>query len=166
MNQKSESPSIVGEAGILRSAADTKSLNENDRGVSSAKEESARVPEAETGAAADVDDTRDTKNVSDVNENDEDEPESDSAKATTKAKKGSKAEASQQLVDHSYTDYAIVEEDDLRLLDENSSLLPKPSSAEEERVREKLRGMPCSYGPMKKNAGGVIQPFPGKVSYS
>lgn len=69
----------------------------------------------------------------------------------------------QQLVDHTYTNYAVVDEDDLRLLDEKSSLLPKPSSPEEEAAREKLKGMVCTYGPMKKNAGGVIQPFPGKL---
>ena len=70
----------------------------------------------------------------------------------------------QQYVDHAYVDYAIVEEDDLRLLDENSSLLPNPTSEGESNVREKLKGMSCTYGPMKKNAGGVVQPFPGKVS--
>ena len=69
----------------------------------------------------------------------------------------------QQLVDHTYTDYAIVDEDDLHLLDENSSLLPKPASVDEANAREKLKGMDCTYGPMKKNAGGVIQPFPGKL---
>mmetsp|Transcript_5226 Transcript_5226/g.10729 ORF Transcript_5226/g.10729 Transcript_5226/m.10729 type:complete len:851 (+) Transcript_5226:275-2827(+) len=69
----------------------------------------------------------------------------------------------QQLVDHTYTDYAIVDEDDLHLLDENPSLLPKASSAAEEKIREELKGMTCTYGPMKKNAGGVVQPFPGKL---
>lgn len=69
----------------------------------------------------------------------------------------------QQYVDHTYTDYAIVEEDDLRLLDENSSLLPNPASSGEASAREKLKGMSCTYGPMKKNAGGVVQPFPGKL---
>ena len=75
-----------------------------------------------------------------------------------------KRSITQQYVDHTYTDYAIVEEDDLRLLDENSSLLPNPASSGEASAREKLRGMSCTYGPMKKNAGGVVQPFPGKVS--
>mmetsp|Transcript_34804 Transcript_34804/g.73437 ORF Transcript_34804/g.73437 Transcript_34804/m.73437 type:complete len:289 (-) Transcript_34804:195-1061(-) len=69
----------------------------------------------------------------------------------------------QQYVDHTYTDYAIVEEDDLRLLDQNSSLLPNPTSSKEASAREKLKGMSCTYGPMKKNAGGVVQPFPGKL---
>lgn len=77
-----------------------------------------------------------------------------------------KSAANQQYVDHTYTDYAIVEEDDLRLLDENSSLLPVPSSSGEATAREKLKGMSCTYGPMKKNAGGVVQPFPGKVCVS
>ena len=69
-----------------------------------------------------------------------------------------------QYVDHTYTDYALVEEDDLRLLDENPTLLPNPASMGEFSAREKLRGMSCTYGPVKKNAGGVVQPFPGKVS--
>jgi hypothetical protein len=71
----------------------------------------------------------------------------------------------QQFVDHAYTDYALVDEDELRLLDENPSLLGRPTSAAESEARERLRGMmSCTYGPMKKNAGGVVQPFPGKVS--
>ncbi len=70
----------------------------------------------------------------------------------------------QQFVDHAYTDYALVDEDELRLLDENPSQLGRPTSAAESEARERLRGMSCTYGPMKKNAGGVVQPFPGKVS--
>ena len=90
---------------------------------------------------------------------DDSEDEQDRDKKTKKNK-------IQQYVDHAYVDYAIVEEDDLRLLDENSSLLPNPTSEGESNVREKLKGMSCTYGPMKKNAGGVVQPFPGKVSGS
>jgi hypothetical protein len=55
---------------------------------------------------------------------------------------------------------------DLRLLDENSSLLPEPKNDVEREVRKKLKGMACTYGPMRKSAGGVVQPFPGKVSAS
>ncbi|KAL7537017.1 hypothetical protein ACHAWF_005632 [Thalassiosira exigua] len=68
-----------------------------------------------------------------------------------------------RYVDHTYVDYAVVGDEDLRLLDENSSLLSKPATAAEASAREKLRGMSCTYGPMKKNAGGVVQPFPGKL---
>jgi len=49
------------------------------------------------------------------------------------------------------------------LLDENPTLLPNPASMGEFSAREKLRGMSCTYGPVKKNAGGVVQPFPGKL---
>ena len=68
------------------------------------------------------------------------------------------------LVDHSYTNYAILSEKELRLLDENSADFPEPKNEEERDVIEKLRSMTCTYGPMKKSAGGVVQPFPGKVS--
>lgn len=71
---------------------------------------------------------------------------------------------SQQYVDHSYTDYSIVTEDNLRLLDENPNKLPPPANSEEATVRKKLKGMLCTYGPMKKNPGGVTHPFPAKVS--
>lgn len=67
------------------------------------------------------------------------------------------------FVDHTYTDFAIVEDDDLRLLDENSSLLPAPASDSEAIARQKLGAMSCTFGPMKKHAGGVVQPFPGKL---
>ena len=70
----------------------------------------------------------------------------------------------QQYVDHSYFDYAVVDDEELRQLDEDASLLPAPVSGKAELAREKLIGMKCTFGPMKKNCGGVIQPFPGKVS--
>lgn len=69
-----------------------------------------------------------------------------------------------QMVDHTYTDYAIISKEvDVKLLEEESPELPEPSSEKESEVREKLKGMSCTYGPMRKNAGGVTQPFPGKL---
>ncbi len=71
----------------------------------------------------------------------------------------------QQYVDHSYNDYGMVDDDDEgRLLDKNAKLLPTPASSEVALEREELSGMRCTFGPMKKNTGGVMQPFPGKVS--
>lgn len=67
------------------------------------------------------------------------------------------------LVDHTYTNYALLSDKELVMLDEHSSMLPEPKSEEEKLVREKLLGMSCTYGPMKKSSGGVVQPFPGKV---
>merc|ERR1719253_1639138 len=66
-------------------------------------------------------------------------------------------------VDHTYYDYAVVGEDELRLLDENPALLPAAPGPAVADARERLAGMSCTYGPMKKNAGGVVVPFPGKL---
>ena len=73
------------------------------------------------------------------------------------AKASSKSNRKQQLVDHTYTDFSIISEE------EESPQLPKPSSKKDAGVRERLKGMSCTYGPMRKNAGGVTQPFPGKL---
>jgi hypothetical protein len=89
-------------------------------------------------------------------DDDAEEEEGDEKPASGKGKN--------MLVDHSYTNYAIMTDKELQMLDEHSSLLPEPKNEEEKEVREKLRGMSCTYGPMKKSAGGVVQPFPGKVS--
>lgn len=71
----------------------------------------------------------------------------------------------QQYVDHSYNDFGMVDDDELRQLDENASLLPPaPADSNVASARDKLSRMGCTYGPMKKNSGGVVQPFPGKVS--
>lgn len=71
----------------------------------------------------------------------------------------------QQYVDHSYNDFSMVDDDELRLLDENASLLPPaPPDSNVASARDKLSRLGCTYGPMKKNSGGVVQPFPGKVS--
>jgi hypothetical protein len=68
------------------------------------------------------------------------------------------------MVDHTYTDYSIInEEDDVKILEEESPQLSKPCSRKEAEVREKLKGMTCGHGPLRKNAGGVTQPFPGKL---
>merc|ERR1719253_1647750 len=98
------------------------------------------------------DERGDDTGAADREEKDAKKPGNNKASATTT-----------QYVDHTYTDFAIVGEDDLRLLDENSALLPNPASSMEASTREKLKGMSCTYGPMKKNAGGVVQPFPGKL---
>lgn len=72
----------------------------------------------------------------------------------------------QKYVDHSYNDYGIVDDDELRLIDENAELLPAPTGSKVAIAREKLSGMRCTYGPSKKNLGGVAQPFPSKVRVS
>lgn len=71
------------------------------------------------------------------------------------------------LVDHSYTNYAILTDDQLRLLDEDPSALGESAmkNEEEKTARKKLMAMSCTYGPKKKNAGGVVQPFPSKVGF-
>jgi hypothetical protein len=67
------------------------------------------------------------------------------------AKASSKSNRKQQLVDHTYTDFSIIsEEDDVKILEEESPQLPKPSSKKEAGVRERLKGMSCTYGPMRK----------------
>jgi hypothetical protein len=86
-----------------------------------------------------------------------------------------------QYVDHSYTDYSSIDDEQLRRIDEDPSLLydliagggrhggmgsndENYSDASMALIR--LREMGCAYGPLKrKNAGGVAQPFPGKVSF-
>ena len=105
------------------------------------------------------------KEIQESERNGEEEEGDDDAEGRDGKPAAVKSEnAKGMLVDHTYTNYAILSDKELRLLDENSSLLPEPKSEDERMVREKLRGMSCTYGPMKKSAGGVVQPFPGKVS--
>lgn len=62
-------------------------------------------------------------------------------------------------VDHTYTDYAVISDDELRRLDQDSSVLSSPAlSLEKKRLLGKLKEMPC------RSAGGVTQSFPSKVS--
>lgn len=89
--------------------------------------------------------------------------ESDAAKASG-AMTTSSNKKPNLMVDHTYTDYAIISQEvDVKLLEEETPELPAPSSEKEADVRRKLQGMSCTYGPMRKNAGGVTQPFPGKL---
>lgn len=81
--------------------------------------------------------------------------------------KGTELPNHKLLVDHTYTDYAIISvEDDICLLQDNEkadSELSQPCSEREAEVRERLRELPCTYGPKRKNTGGVTKPFPGKL---
>ena len=71
----------------------------------------------------------------------------------------------QPYVDHSYTDYACVDDNDLRLMKENIRSGGAETKAETT-ITNTLLGMSCSYGPMKSkgHGGSVMMPFPGKVS--
>mmetsp|Transcript_33012 Transcript_33012/g.69483 ORF Transcript_33012/g.69483 Transcript_33012/m.69483 type:complete len:222 (+) Transcript_33012:42-707(+) len=141
---RAASPATVGEAELLRSVSSTRnSPSDNKQVHEQAKKKNITIDANKT--KGDVTDSIVKGSEGDIRE------------------KNPKIPITQQYVDHTYTDYAIVEEDDLRLLDENSSLLPNPASSGEASAREKLKGMSCTYGPMKKNAGGVVQPFPGKL---
>lgn len=102
--------------------------------------------------------------------NDESKEESKSkvrSNSNGSIEKGTELPNQQLLVDHTYTDYAIISvEDDICLLQDNEKAdaeLSQPCSEREAEVRERLREMPCTYGPKRKNTGGVTKPFPGKL---
>jgi hypothetical protein len=62
-------------------------------------------------------------------------------------------------VDHTYTDYAMISDDELRSLDQDSSVLSSPAlRLEKKRLLGKLKEMPS------RSAGGVTQSFPSKVN--
>lgn len=132
------------------------------------KKKSGRKPPKKSDAAAtaaaelekEIQKAQDAENAEEEEEGDDD---NDSDGKPTAVKSGGKGNSGGMLVDHTYTNYAILSDKELRLLDEHSSLLPEAKSEEERVVREKLRGMSCTYGPMKKSAGGVVSPFPGKL---
>lgn len=115
---------------------------------------------AATAAAAELEERNKTKGDKRKDSEDDGDAEEEEEEEKPAGKEGGK----NMLVDHTYTNYAILSDKELRMMDENSSMLPEPKSEEEKAVREKLGAMSCTYGPMKKSAGGVVQPFPGKVS--
>ena len=69
------------------------------------------------------------------------------------------------LVDHSYTDFAAIDEDDLQMIEVGSSLLPHVTSEQEETAREKIRELAERFGRVKsfKKSGGGKMTFPKKV---
>jgi hypothetical protein len=69
------------------------------------------------------------------------------------------------LVDHSYTDFAAIDEDDLQMIEMGSSLLPHATSEQEETAREKIRELAERFGRVKsfKKSGGGKMTFPKKV---
>eukprot|EP00585_Thalassiosira_rotula_P013021 CAMPEP_0196130040 /NCGR_PEP_ID=MMETSP0910-20130528/550_1 /TAXON_ID=49265 /ORGANISM="Thalassiosira rotula, Strain GSO102" /LENGTH=609 /DNA_ID=CAMNT_0041389265 /DNA_START=72 /DNA_END=1901 /DNA_ORIENTATION=- len=76
----------------------------------------------------------------------------------------------QQYVDHTYTDYANVDEEDLRLMKDTTGSRGADSDKTKldcggTNVTKTLLGLSCSYGPMKSkgHGGSVMMPFPGKL---
>lgn len=81
---------------------------------------------------------------------------------------------SSMMVDHTYIDFSVIDEEELSLLEENKN--PKQEarknpedmdSSEDEREKaktlRKLKRMFGFLGPTRKNSGGVVQPFPEKL---
>lgn len=68
-------------------------------------------------------------------------------------------------VDHSYTDYSLVADDDLEML-ERSGPLPETGSEQEKMAREKIKDMASRFGPAKNfdAIGGTRIPFTAKVN--
>lgn len=66
-------------------------------------------------------------------------------------------------VDHSYTDYSLVADDDLEML-ERTRLLPETGNKQENLARQKIKDMASRFGPAKSiKIEGVRIPFTVKV---
>lgn len=91
-------------------------------------------------------------------------------KAKNVASSRSTSSLNQQYVDHTYTDYAKVDEEDLRLMKDTTDSRGADSDKTKldcggTNATKMLLGMSCSYGPMKSkgHGGSVMMPFPGKL---
>lgn len=76
------------------------------------------------------------------------------------------------MVNHTYIDYSVIEEEHLSFLEEGNetttnriALNDEEKKATNNRVA-KIRKIFGDVGPSKKNSGGVVRPFPEKVSQS
>ena len=76
------------------------------------------------------------------------------------------------MVNHTYIDYSVIEEEHLSFLEEGNetttnriALNDEDKKATNNRVA-KIRKIFGDVGPSKKNSGGVVRPFPEKVSQS
>ncbi len=72
------------------------------------------------------------------------------------------------MVDHTYTDYSVISERTLAFLEEGEldyqANLPEEEKKVEERRIKKIKKIFGDIGPSRKNSGGVVKPFPEKVS--
>eukprot|EP00804_Cyclotella_cryptica_P016511 CCRYP_004728-RA/>CCRYP_004728-RA protein AED:0.05 eAED:0.05 QI:182/1/1/1/1/1/2/309/697 len=71
----------------------------------------------------------------------------------------------QSVANHSYTDYAVVSDDDLEMLERKESLLSQASNEKEEIAREKIKELAERFGPAKNfnPEGAANSHFPGKL---
>lgn len=71
------------------------------------------------------------------------------------------------MVDHTYTDYSVVKESSLAFLEEGEEPTSKMSEEERKKYTRRIAKVKKIFGevvPSKKNSGGVVKPFPEKVS--
>jgi hypothetical protein len=71
------------------------------------------------------------------------------------------------MVDHTYIDYSVIDEKSLAFLEEGEdfqSKLTEEEKKEHTRRVQKVKHIFGDVGPSKKNSGGVVKPFPEKVS--
>lgn len=72
------------------------------------------------------------------------------------------------MVDHTYTDYSSITEEDLSFLDltedGGEGKLSDVEKADQEAKIKKVKMIFGDVGPSRKNSGGVVKPFPERVS--
>ena len=76
------------------------------------------------------------------------------------------------MVDHTYSDYSVFDEETLALLERNSvvgDFVSKECTMSPEEKEERVKSIAqlkkiFGDAPTRKNSGGVVQPFPEKVS--
>jgi hypothetical protein len=74
------------------------------------------------------------------------------------------------MVDHTYTDYSSITEEDLSFLDlaedGGEGKLSDVEKVDQEAKIKKVKMIFGDVGPSRKNSGGVVKPFPERVSHS
>jgi hypothetical protein len=74
------------------------------------------------------------------------------------------------MVDHTYTDYSSITEEDLSFMDltedGGEGKLSEEEKADQEAKMRKVKMIFGDVGPSRKNSGGVLKPFPERVSLS
>ena len=72
------------------------------------------------------------------------------------------------MVDHTYTDYSVIQEKYLTFLEEgaqNETNLDEKERIKMDKSKQKIRELFGDVGPSRKNSGGVVKPFPEKVCH-
>ncbi len=126
--------------------------------------------EVAAAALAGLNQTREGSPTSSQSNGEESESEESVSSCGSMPKAVHKPPVNDTMVNHTYTDYSVVDESLLAFLQadedhDNDSEFTEDEKQTKEKALKRIKKIFGDIAPTRKNSGGVVKPFPEKVSF-